>query len=402
MQLGWIDFSKSERRKVLSVLDLLTESATLDELGIAPIRDGFANIFFPGTSTVQTRAKYFLIVPYALKELGLSRETNTNRVMTALDDIEKQCGLEFLRQNADENGIIGKRSLRSNSWVKRAPSDIYWSGLRKYGIFIGGNLSLSEYVRACCALKEKRTNIRLLGNRRDDAEDYECDDKNAGELPSSRFWNIPLYTTDWRNELTLKLTKAEGEFLKEQIVLSCKDSMLAYVLNNNLKSFTELKSFRELEKLVEDMPSQLREDYHLASEFSEFIYAIRVVYNQIVSDGKNEQANYALEGLEPFFTSIASLDIVFIMDRLGIFANPLLKRFLINAQSSMLEHDIDTLKECIISREVQLKGAGRAKTAHHGEFDESAWIGGGRLDYRLFSAMTIVRDIFESEEQSNA
>lgn len=41
MPLGWIDFSKSERSKVLSVLDLLSENSTLDELGIAPIRDGF-------------------------------------------------------------------------------------------------------------------------------------------------------------------------------------------------------------------------------------------------------------------------------------------------------------------------------------------------------------------------
>ena len=35
MPLGWIDFSKSERNKVLSVLDLLSEAGTLDELGIA-------------------------------------------------------------------------------------------------------------------------------------------------------------------------------------------------------------------------------------------------------------------------------------------------------------------------------------------------------------------------------
>ena len=69
MELGWIDFSKSERSKVLSVLDLLSESGTLDELGIAAVRDGFSNRFFPGTSTIQTRAKYFFAVPYALKQL---------------------------------------------------------------------------------------------------------------------------------------------------------------------------------------------------------------------------------------------------------------------------------------------------------------------------------------------
>ena len=65
MQLGWIDFSKNERDKVLGVLDTLTEQGTLDELGISPIRDGFSDLFFPGTSTLHTHAKYFLLVPYA-------------------------------------------------------------------------------------------------------------------------------------------------------------------------------------------------------------------------------------------------------------------------------------------------------------------------------------------------
>ena len=89
MPLGWIDFSKSERNKVLSVLTLLSEEGTLDELGIAPIRDGFANLFFPGTSTIQTRAKYFMIVPYALKDLEYSSESNPNRMLRTFD--ERRC-----------------------------------------------------------------------------------------------------------------------------------------------------------------------------------------------------------------------------------------------------------------------------------------------------------------------
>ena len=94
MQLGWIDFSKSERNKVLNVLDMLSEAGTLDELGIAPIRDGFANLFFPGTSTIQTRAKYFLCVPYAFKEIERSGETNPKRMFNALNAIEKSCGCD--------------------------------------------------------------------------------------------------------------------------------------------------------------------------------------------------------------------------------------------------------------------------------------------------------------------
>lgn len=60
LQLGWVDFSKEQRNKVLSVINLLSEPEAVDELGIGIIRDGFANMFFPGTSTIQTRAKYFL------------------------------------------------------------------------------------------------------------------------------------------------------------------------------------------------------------------------------------------------------------------------------------------------------------------------------------------------------
>ena len=159
MELGWIDFSKTERSKILSVLDLLSESGTLDELGIAPVRDGFSNLFFPGTTTIQTRAKYFFIVPYALKQLERSSETNPNRVFKALDAIEKTCGQTFLEQNSNENGIIGKRSLQSGGWVKRTPADIYWAGLKRYGIFTGGSLSLSEYIRISCAMKDKKTTI---------------------------------------------------------------------------------------------------------------------------------------------------------------------------------------------------------------------------------------------------
>ena len=58
MQLGWVDFSKADREKVLDVMNLLQEQGAVDEIGIGLIRDAFANYFFPGTSTVQTRAKY--------------------------------------------------------------------------------------------------------------------------------------------------------------------------------------------------------------------------------------------------------------------------------------------------------------------------------------------------------
>ena len=61
--LGWIDFSSEHRDRVKTVLDLLATPGVVDELGIGIIRDAFSDMFFPGITTIQTRAKYFIVIP---------------------------------------------------------------------------------------------------------------------------------------------------------------------------------------------------------------------------------------------------------------------------------------------------------------------------------------------------
>jgi hypothetical protein len=56
---GWIFGSFSERDDALPLLDDDGPAEPRDELGIGPLRDVFANAFFPGITTPQTRAKYF-------------------------------------------------------------------------------------------------------------------------------------------------------------------------------------------------------------------------------------------------------------------------------------------------------------------------------------------------------
>jgi hypothetical protein len=60
---SWLDYSEQHRRQMLDVIDLFREQETRDELGIGTVRDAFADALFPGTSTIQTRARYFLFVP---------------------------------------------------------------------------------------------------------------------------------------------------------------------------------------------------------------------------------------------------------------------------------------------------------------------------------------------------
>ena len=398
MQLGWIDFSKSERSKVLSVLELISERGTLDELGIAPIRDGFADLFFPGTSTIQTRAKYFFIVPYALKELEHSEEKNSNQILKQLDEIERFCGKTFYDSSSSDIGIIGQRALSHGTWVKRTPSDIYWAGLKKYGIFTGGNLSLSEYVRAMTKLKNSKSTLKKLGNKNDKAEEGEKDDDNTGSLQQVNFWKMPLYNSNWRDNLRITLSEEEAKFLKEQIVQTCPNSMVSFILKNNLRDVMECASFEEFESIVNKMPQQMQEDYTLARNFSDFNYILRVIYNVIVSDNQNEEAMSELSVLEPAMPYLANINIDAIFTRLHIPLNiqgKKLKGFLIDTQKSMLMKDVNGLKERVIRREIDLKGSARAKTKHPGEFGKDAWFCGRLLDYRFSNAKQIIfNDIF--------
>ena len=402
MQLGWIDFSKSERSKILSVLDLLQENGTLDELGIAPVRDGFSNIFFPGTSTIQTRAKYFLIVPYALKDLERSSEANPNVLRRTLDAIERECGECLLDQNRNEIGIIGGRSLLRGQWVKRAPVEIYWNGLRQYRIFTGGNLTLTEYLRTSCALKNRKSTLKKLGNRNDNAEENECDDRDAGNSGSFQFWNLPTHYPEWQDDLKMNLTAAEADFLKRQIIAAYPNTMLGFILRENLTQVLECENFDDLAELIDIFPDHIQEDYALALQFSHFLYVIRVAYNIIISDGKNEIANGEYERLRPLFEEEASVDLEQVISRLSLAGNGALCNFLRTSQQCILTGDFDGLCKCIKDREILLKGSGRAKTAHPGEFDEDAWFGGYYLDYRFPNARTILKDIFEGEVTDNA
>src|SRR6476620_7017998 len=70
---GWLDHDEGERRRMLEVINLFRDKGTLDELGIGTIRDTIAERLFPGTSTIQTRARYFLFIPWLYSQIERER-----------------------------------------------------------------------------------------------------------------------------------------------------------------------------------------------------------------------------------------------------------------------------------------------------------------------------------------
>jgi hypothetical protein len=67
--IGWIDFDEAERDRAQRLMDLFREQDSRDELGLGAIRDSIADHLFPGTSTIHTRLRNMLFVPWVLKSL---------------------------------------------------------------------------------------------------------------------------------------------------------------------------------------------------------------------------------------------------------------------------------------------------------------------------------------------
>src|ERR1035441_10300971 len=112
-QIGWIDFSKSQKDQVTAVLDMLKPEGKIDELGIGVVRNSLADILFPGISTIQTRAKYFYLVPNIIWEYfnltsGQKKRKSLSRFLE-----EKEKSLMYkLRDAYERKEEIGRASCR--------------------------------------------------------------------------------------------------------------------------------------------------------------------------------------------------------------------------------------------------------------------------------------------------
>ena len=71
--LAWIDFDEAERQRAQRIMALFQERETRDELGLGGIRDSIADHLFPGTSTIQTRLRYMLFIPWLYRDDGKAR-----------------------------------------------------------------------------------------------------------------------------------------------------------------------------------------------------------------------------------------------------------------------------------------------------------------------------------------
>lgn len=412
--LGWIDFSSDHRDRVRTVLDLLAEKGVVDELGIGVIRDAFADHLFPGISTIQTRAKYFFIIPRLLKDYEALSATKQRKqsLVKFLAEEEKQCRIRLVEKyrNQENLGIIGVSfGTRADHDVQRQPSSVYWNGLRTFGI-IKTSLSLAEY---CQCYGGHRPSLRLLLEA---SKEERGDDVDAEDVARSPVITLPP-APDWRDKLTITLRLDEAAFLRRQIVATRPQSLIGQILmdaraQDQFLALSQNASFADLAALpfIKQLPSpELRQIVHRAKLFWELLNGAHIRYNCLLQERFGTSAlarEYARqwavwrEAMRGFPRSQWDTEAMWAYvqksgGRVRGFTKQFVERWV--ALAGSLSAKTPMFDEVVIRQEKYNKpGHARLRPDNPGE-QVSRWIGIDRLNYRLPQAWRIVGDIHQAE-----
>jgi hypothetical protein len=269
---AWLDYSEHDRRLALDVIDQFKEQETRDELGLGAIRDGFADLFFPGTGTVQTRARYFFFVPWIYQRLE-ERKVSSAEVKHRARKAECEL-IEALLDSGEQEGVIGR--LRRDK-LKRLPSSIYWQGLGVLGIrrFPG---SQDQYHRS------------LDRFYRTGGLDIRADDRELLNRASAYNWHpsLPKPPAGFPKGATLTLTQEEAEFLKERISYESPRSLFRFLAD--LPGSPEVIDFPWDHTALKGAPAHLTEQLEHARHFSEVMHGASLLYNLILAQKKEDDA----------------------------------------------------------------------------------------------------------------
>ncbi len=271
--VGWLDHSEAEQRQVRELLQLFSEKGTVDDLGIGTIRDSISNRLFPGTSVIQSRARYFLFVPWIFER---AEQRHPADLVKKAELMERKL-IPVLQQGADKEGLIGSRAGKD---VRTLPSAIYWTGLTAYGIFLRPGMTRAQYGRAA------RRGLLPV----------DTEDELADRSPSSWHRSIPaapeeLFEFDRERPVDFALTAEEARWLLERVLSTEKlrgpNLLGSYASDVGAIPTSDDGYFWDL-PLPEGTTSGTRELVAHAQRFSAAVEGASLLYNVLLHDERND------------------------------------------------------------------------------------------------------------------
>jgi len=405
--LGWVDFSSEHREKVKSVIDLLATPTVVDELGIGVIRDSFSDSLFPGISTVQTRAKYFLTVPRIFKDYEKlpPHQRRRRKLADYLNDQENQCMAMLVANHRDDpqTGIFGQLVAEKHGEVLRKPSSVYWTGIREFRL-IHTNLSLNAFCQKF-ANPDQPLHDLVLGS-----DKTKGDDPDAAEQANETI-NGPAYEDDWIESLTMYLSYEEASFLSRQIEARVPLSLLGQILLDPdvRRQFLALpfdwsfSTFADEAPFLAQFPTNLQRIIAAARDFWQLMYGAHIRYNWLLqsrhgtsdlrqefealwADWKSNLQTFPWERWDTdFLWELAKLH----HRRVTDFTMRFVESWIDGIQNGESSGRLDDL----VTRQERNNKKSRARLLPTAEESVGKWIGIDDLNYRLSVARTVINDI---------
>ena len=274
--LGWLDLDSAASERVFELLRALDEPGTLDVLGLGTVRDAFSAMLNPGTSTIQTRLRYFIFIPWIFSRLE-TRCVPAEEFSRRLRDDEARL-IDCLRHLGRNKGVIGYSAGRN---LKRMPSDAYWGGLGTWGLR-RLDLSIAEYGQRAAALGKARP-------ERDD-------DRNAITRGVSMWAELPPAPDDFLHaDITFDLGPVEAQVLVDHIRRNHNGTLLA-VLCAKPEAAKGVEFPWELP--THAMPGQLAEILGHARNFSELTTGLQYIYNLLLARQARAELDWETDELE--------------------------------------------------------------------------------------------------------
>jgi len=264
---SWLDHSEEQRRQVLDVLDLFREKSTIDELGLGTVRDAFADLLFPATSAPQTRARYFLFVPWIylrLERLRVPAADVARRGRRAELEL-----IERLLASGESDGVIGRLARAT---LQRLPSNIYWSGLRRLGIclFPGSQDTYHQVLDQF---------YRGLRHAVVDSDGEVVERPAANWDPS-----LPAPPDDFPERATLALTEDEADYLRGRIVARAQGTLFEHLVTRTRAADAEAAEFPWTHPGLPEFSARIRDQLQHARNFSEVMHGANLLYNLCLAE----------------------------------------------------------------------------------------------------------------------
>ncbi|WP_182057631.1 DUF6361 family protein [Pantoea sp. ME81] len=396
--LGWLDHDANAQAKTLDILALFQQKESRDELGIGAIRDSFAEQLFPGTSTIQTRLRYMLFVPWIYQRLENKRISAANFGIQA-DRDERALIIPLSKLEEDSAGTFGKNSREK---LKRLPSSVYWSGLRRWGI-----------RETSCSQEEYHRRVDELYRMRREMNEREYQEKNRGDMgdtssykpPQSWHSSLPAPPPNFPNGATFALTRQEASFLRDRIQVSCKGSLLAWLTLHSEPA--DVSSPWEHPDYAR-FPDELKELLTHARLFSYAMHGAALLYNYLLAKERadNDLLSQHHDSFVAWFNALPREDIaIWSLDHMWILtAGP---DYSISQKTRrFVEQWIDLIRQAsgalltskeacalIRAREIALKGP-RSRFKNRRALEQ--WSGSAgtlRLVYRWNNVQIVLKDL---------